>query len=96
MSQNGKGSKRRIGKPGAYAEGWDRIFGARRAIRYVNQSAVTIDEVTRRQSRCDGRDDCTNPPIEEHTCPYQVEINGNEEFTCTCCVDCKTACAWAV
>lgn len=25
-----KGSKRRPGKPGAYEEGWERIFGAKR------------------------------------------------------------------
>ncbi len=42
---------------------------------------------------CGGRDGCTHPPAEEHTCPYQVDINDNHEFTCTCCADCAHECA---
>lgn len=30
--QNGKGDKRRPGKPGAYETGWDRIFGRKKEI----------------------------------------------------------------
>ncbi len=136
MSQNGKGSKRRIGKPGAYAEGWDRIFGARKAktgrtliadgegAKWIIPSyeevmgkpgewhrlieGGTVEELTTTERRtldkmvkrhaptCGGEDGCTNPPDEEHSCPYQEEINGNHEFTCTCCADCRTACAWAI
>lgn len=30
---------------------------------------------------------------EEHSCPYQSDINGNDEFTCTCCAECTHQCA---
>lgn len=34
-----------------------------------------------------------NPATEPHKCPYRVEINDDEEFTCTCCEDCEYECA---
>lgn len=34
MSQNGKGSRRRPGKPGAFEEGWERIFGRKEPHRH--------------------------------------------------------------
>jgi hypothetical protein len=34
MSSNGKGSKRRPSRrPGAYEDGWERVFGRKRAVR---------------------------------------------------------------
>ncbi len=78
MSQNGKGSKRRPGKPGAYGVGWDRVF-ARKS--------------PRKKDSCCGKSGCTNPPDEEHICPYQEDINNNRDFTCTCCADCRWQCA---
>jgi len=33
---------------------------------------------------------------EEHTCPFQAEINGDEEFKCNCCEDCTEECALAI
>jgi hypothetical protein len=78
MSTNGKGSRQRLGKPGAYARGWERVFGKR-----------VIEE----KPLCCGSTGCTNPADEEHECPYQSEINDNHSFTCTCCADCRHECA---
>lgn len=30
---------------------------------------------------------------DEHTCPYQEEINDDKEYTCTCCKECEEDCA---
>lgn len=34
-----------------------------------------------------------NPAASAHTCPFQCEINDNEEFECHCCDDCRHECA---
>lgn len=28
----------------------------------------------------------------EHTCPYQSDVNNDDEFTCTCCPHCEDEC----
>jgi len=28
-----------------------------------------------------------------HTCPYQVDVNNDREFTCNCCNKCEHECA---
>ncbi len=75
---NGKGSKRRPGKPGAYEAGWARIFKERKG--------------TPPRKGCVGRTGCHNPATEEHTCPYATEINDDNRL-CTCCADCQHECA---
>ncbi len=30
---------------------------------------------------------------EDHTCPYQSDVNNDDTFTCTCCEDCTHDCA---
>lgn len=42
---------------------------------------------------CGGRSSCKNAPVEEHTCPYAEDINGDHETLCTCCEDCTRECA---
>ena len=45
-------------------------------------------------NRCTGRNDCENPATDEpHGCPYQEDVNGNDEEICTCCEDCEHECA---
>ena len=82
-----------MGKPGAYETGWERIFGGGAT---PEEDRILKEMVRRQAPTCGGEDGCTNPPDEEHTCPYQEEINGNSEFTCTCCAECRTACVWAI
>ena len=36
---------------------------------------------------------CQNPATAPHTCPYQDEINGDDETLCTCCESCEHSCA---
>ena len=36
-----------------------------------------------------GKREATEP----HTCPFQVEINGDEETLCECCSECEGECA---
>ena len=52
----------------------------------------------------DSEDGCSRKPEserceasnDEHTCPYQLEINEDETFTCRCC-ECKTQqCRWNI
>ena len=35
---------------------------------------------------------CGNDAEEPHVCPYNVEINDDEETLCNCCDDCKQDC----
>lgn len=30
---------------------------------------------------------------EEHTCPFEVDVNDDSEYTCTCCDVCQDQCA---
>lgn len=39
-------------------------------------------------SRCE-----KNPQQEEHYCPFQLEINDDENFLCDCCDECTHECA---
>lgn len=34
-----------------------------------------------------------NPATDDHTCPYQSEINDDDETLCRCCEDCEYECA---
>lgn len=34
-----------------------------------------------------------NPATELHPCPYAVDVNGDYETLCACCVDCENECA---
>jgi hypothetical protein len=34
-----------------------------------------------------------NPASVSHTCPYQSEINNDDEFECDCCDECTYQCA---
>jgi hypothetical protein len=36
---------------------------------------------------------CTDEEIEEHTCPYDEDINGDSESMCHCCDYCGNQCA---
>lgn len=37
---------------------------------------------------------CTcDEEFEEHTCPYQEDINGDYDSLCTCCPCCQDNCA---
>lgn len=41
-----------------------------------------------------GRRDCTNPEaLNAHTCPYQSDINNDNETLCRCCDACTQSCA---
>lgn len=31
-----------------------------------------------------------------HPCPYQEEINDNDDDYCTCCDDCRQECVWDI
>jgi len=33
-----------------------------------------------------------NPATKLHSCPYQIEINNNNDPYCTCCEDCENEC----
>ena len=35
---------------------------------------------------------CKRVGQEEHPCPYAEEINGDYEFRCTCCDECRHEC----
>lgn len=37
-----------------------------------------------------------NEGKELHTCPFESEINDNEEIKCNCCDDCTTDCAMEI
>jgi hypothetical protein len=38
-----------------------------------------------------------NDAADEHTCPYQREINDDDEFlTCNCCDECTQECIWDI
>lgn len=46
---------------------------------------------------CGNREECKNPPsLECHTCPYSVEVDGDEDTLCNCCEDCEEACAQSI
>ena len=32
-------------------------------------------------------------PCDDHTCPYQEDVNNDSEFTCNCCTACTHECA---
>ncbi len=35
---------------------------------------------------------CGDNMSEPHSCPFQCEINNNEDFQCTCCSECQHEC----
>ena len=35
---------------------------------------------------------CSEENIEEHGCPHAIEIENDNEFTCTCCDFCVKEC----
>ena len=35
---------------------------------------------------------CDEEYIEEHTCPFKEEIDGDEISTCNCCLYCQEQC----
>jgi len=37
--------------------------------------------------------ECNNEVEDEHTCPFQAEINDDEEYQCRCCESCTYDCA---
>jgi len=43
-----------------------------------------------------GKDKCpscgSNDATELHTCPYQQDVNDDDESLCTCCPDCQYEC----
>lgn len=40
---------------------------------------------------------CGNKDVEDyHNCPYQSEINGDDNYTCNCCDDCSNECAMSI
>jgi MinD superfamily P-loop ATPase len=36
---------------------------------------------------------CNRAGNPEHCCPYQAEINSDDEYTCNCCDECTYNCA---
>ena len=36
---------------------------------------------------------CKNEKRDDHTCPYKVEINENEDYKCNCCEECEYNCS---
>ena len=36
---------------------------------------------------------CGFEEYDDHSCPYQCDVNGDEEFTCRCCPVCEQNCA---
>lgn len=43
----------------------------------------------------DNKNGCTCSEMthaDEHPCPYQCDINNDEEFLCTCCMTCEHQC----
>lgn len=36
---------------------------------------------------------CGEDWLNDHTCPYKVEINDDNETLCTCCDHCRSVCA---
>lgn len=46
---------------------------------------------------CTRRRGCTNDAEPPHSCPYQVEINDdNDPEYCTCCDYCRQECVWDI
>jgi hypothetical protein len=45
------------------------------------------------QAICQGRHGCQNPAAELHVCPYQSEINDDNETLCNCCSECERDCS---
>lgn len=35
---------------------------------------------------------CNESTLELHSCPYQSDVNGNDEDYCDCCKDCEYDC----
>ena len=52
---------------------------------YENNSVIKSDSKT-----------CPKHPdiiCDLHTCPYQVDINGDSEYKCRCCSECEQQCS---
>ena len=49
---------------------------------------LDYDEVT---DKCTC-ENCYDP----HTCPYQEDVNDDDEYTCTCCPYCTSECVLAI
>jgi hypothetical protein len=57
----------------------------------ANPVPVEPPEVETLCPRCQLR-----PAQSDHPCPYQSEINDDEETLCDCCEDCAQECAWDI
>lgn len=48
----------------------------------------------------EGMEKCTrcenNAAEPEHSCPYQSEINGDDQYACDCCKECEYNCAMEI
>jgi len=54
----------------------------------MDKTVVSISNLDNKCPRC-GK----NEASDLHTCPLQVDVLGNENFTCTCCEECQRQCA---
>jgi len=39
---------------------------------------------------------CDEDYVEDHTCPFAEEIDGDSETQCNCCDYCTEQCAWNI
>lgn len=66
-----------------------------RTVEYVivecQNLARQLIEVTCGEAK--GWGSCGNLAMAPHTCPFQVDINGDSETLCRCCIDCEHQCA---
>ena len=35
---------------------------------------------------------CAHEPTAPHRCPFQADVNNDEEFQCVCCENCEREC----
>ncbi len=95
---NGKGSRQRPGKPGAYARGYEAINWAKNrpgrvprkeTIDGVEWVIPSLSEILGPRAVCST---CNQRAPGDGLCPYAEEINGVER-ECDCCDECRHQCA---
>ena len=37
--------------------------------------------------------DCDHEQVAPHLCPYQLDVNNDQDYRCRCCDECEQECA---
>lgn len=82
-------------------EDYDPTDGRRECDRYELQKVQLVEEIAHQLSEIIAEHErsaepvkckCGSTPNEDHTCPFKLEINGNDDL-CNCCDSCRHECA---